>query len=157
MPPIYFQWSYNRYKEHDDTIFSATKCYFSMLSPPLALHFCQWWIRVCMLPSQESAPAKVTHCFTTARMALLQGKWCSHSSSFLGPNRWKPKGTTTGQWCIYSVYSGCGGTVRTRLAVCSMIFKLVQGLESLCWKRKAVLFSGLTLEVWAFSFVSITM
>jgi len=43
MPPIYFHWNYNRYKEHNNTIwqgkFSATEDYFSTQSPPLAMHF----------------------------------------------------------------------------------------------------------------------
>ena len=50
MHPIYFYRNYNRYKEGNNTTwyrnFSATKHWFSMQSPPLPLHFYQWWTRV---------------------------------------------------------------------------------------------------------------
>jgi len=51
-------------------------------------------------------------------------------------------------------YSGCDRAVQSKLAMCSMVFKLVWGLALLCCKRKVFIFSGLTLEVWAFSLVS---
>ena len=53
-------------------------------------------------------------------------------------------------------YNGCGTKVQPRLAVCSIVFKLVWGLSLLCWNRNVV-FSGLTLEAWAFSLVSIVI
>jgi len=72
---------------------------------------------------------------------------CPHSLSFVIPNRWKSEGDKS------RLYSGCGRTVQPRLVMCFMVFELVWDLEILCFKRKAV-FSGLTLDVWAFSFTS---
>jgi len=40
--------------------------------------------------------------------------------------------------------------------MCSMVFKLVWGLVLSCYKRK-VFFSGLTVEIQAFSLVNIAM
>jgi len=54
-------------------------------------------------------------------------------------------------------YSGCGRTVQLRLAICSMVFKVIQGLALLCCKTKVVLFTGLTLEVRVFNSVSIVI
>ena len=79
---------------------------------------------------------------------LLLGKCCPCSSSFIGLNRWKSEGTKSG------LYSGCGTTVWPRLTVCSTVFKLVWGLALSCCKRKVVFFSGLALEIQAFSLAS---
>ena len=54
------------------------------------------------------------------------------------------------------LYSGCDRTVQPRLSTCSTAFKLVWGLALSCGKRK-VAFSVMTLEVQAFSLVSITV
>ena len=53
------------------------------------------------------------------------------------------------------LYGGCDRTVQLRLALCFTVFKLAWGLV-LCCKRKVV-FSGLTLEVWAFSLGTVMM
>ena len=47
-------------------------------------------------------------------------------------------------------------TVQPRLTMCTTVFKLVWGLALLCYKRK-VFFSGLTVEIQAFSLVNIAM
>jgi len=53
---------------------------------------------------------------------------------------------------IQTLYGGNDRTVQTRLAECSTVFKHIWVLALSCCKRKVVFFSGLTLEVWAFSF-----
>ena len=52
---------------------------------------------------------------------------------------------------------GCGTTVQPRLTMCSTVFKLVWGLALSCCKRKVFFFSGLPLEIRAFSLVSVVM
>ena len=91
----------------------------------------------------------MTRCFTAAMMALLLGKCCPCSSSFIGQNRWKSEGTNSG------LCSGCSRTVHPRLALCFMIFRLGWGLALSC--KKNVVLPGLTLEVWAFSLISVKM
>ena len=82
---------------------------------PLLMHFCQQWTRACMPHSKKSVPAEVTHSFTAATMALLLGKCCPCSPSFIGLNRWKSKSTRS------RLYGECGRTVQPRLAVCSSL------------------------------------
>ena len=55
------------------------------------------------------------------------------------------------------LFGGCGRTVQSRLATCSFIFKLVQGLALSYCRRKAVFFTGLAVEVWDFSSVGVMM
>jgi len=94
---------------------------------------------------------EVTHCSTAAVMVRLLGKCCLHSPSFISPNRWKSEDAKSG------LDGGCGWTVQQRLAMCSMVFKQVRCLMLSCCKRKFVFFSGLKLEVRAFSLVSTIM
>ena len=54
-------------------------------------------------------------------------------------------------------YAECRWTGQPRMAVCSMVFKLTWVLVLSYCKRKIVIFSGLTLEVQAFSLVSVVM
>ena len=58
---------------------------------------------------------------------------------------------------IFRLYCGCTRRVQLRLAMCSMIFKVIWGLALSCCRRKVVVFSGLTLEDWAFSTISVMM
>jgi len=147
-PPIYFRGNHKRYKEHKKTIwkrkFSAAKHYFSTLSPPVPMHFCQQWTRACMPCLLKSAPAEVTHCFTAATMASLLRKCCLCSPSLISSNRCTKPG----------LFSGYGSTVQPKWAMCSMILKLVWDRALWCCKRVALLFSGLLLEGQAFSLVS---
>jgi len=84
---------------------------------------------------------EVTHCFIAALMALLVGKCCPCSPNFISLIKLKSESSKS------RLYSACGRTVQPRLAVCSMVFKLVGGLALSYCKRNAVLFSGPTLEV----------
>jgi len=54
-------------------------------------------------------------------------------------------------------HGGCGSTIQPSLAVCSAILKLAWGLVLLCCMSKVVIFPGLTLQVRAFSLVSIVI
>ena len=56
----------------------------------------------------------VTYSFTAVVIVSFLGKCCPCSPSFIGPNRWKSR-----------QFSGWGRTVQPRLAMCSMVFKLV--------------------------------
>lgn len=86
------------------------------------------------------------NCFTAVMTVSLLEKWCPCSLSFIGPNRSKSEGTKSG------LYGRCGKTVHPRLAMSITVTKLVWSLALLYCKGKAVFFSGLTLEVWAFQF-----
>ena len=92
---------------------------------------------------------EVAHSFTDVKMAVMFGRY-PFSPSFIGLNRWKLK-------CAKSYHSGrYGRIVQPRLAMGSTVFKLVWGLVLLCCERKVASF-GLTLEVQAFSSVSVMM
>lgn len=86
----------------------------------------------------------------TAAMTVLQGKCYPHSPCVIAPNKWKPEGAKS------RLCGGCGRTVQPRLATCSIVFKQVWGMVLLYCKRKVV-FSNLTLEIWAFSLVNVTV
>lgn len=90
-----------------------------------------------MLCTKNSAQADVTHCFTAVTVASLLGKCCLR-----GPSEQMEVGRHQ-----FQLYGGCGGTVQPRLTMCSMVFKLVQGLALLDCERNVVVFSGLTLLV----------
>jgi len=80
-----FHRNYNRYKEHNNTIwwnkFSARK--------PLSMHYCQWWTRACVPCLQKSSPVRVTHCcychcwnsLSTTSMRSLLFNFHQHSPS----------------------------------------------------------------------------
>ena len=104
----------------------------------LSMNFQREWTTVFM---PYSAPTQVTHYFTAAMTASLLEKWCPRSLSFIRPNRWNSEGAKT------ELCSGCGKIVQPRLALCSMLFKLVWGLALLRGKRKFVAFSGLTVSL----------
>lgn len=99
----------------------------------------------------KSAAAEVTHCFTAAVTILLPRKCCPNRPFSIGLRRCKSEGVKS------RIYGGCCRTVQTRLAMRYMVLKLVWGLVLSCCKRKAVYFSGPTLEVQAFSSVSDTI
>ena len=83
----------------------------------------------------------MTTCFKAAMMALLLGKCCPQSPSCIGPERWKSEDIKS------RLYDGCTRVCKNsipRLAMYSMVFKLIWGLASSCYKIKFVLFSGLT-------------
>ena len=61
---------------------------FSVQSPPLAMHFHQWWTRACMLCLSKSS-ADVTHCFTAAITASLL-KHTTHRLAVLTSTVWSP-------------------------------------------------------------------
>ena len=75
----------------------------------------------------------MTHCFIAAMMAQLLGKCFRHSPLFIGVNRWKSEGTKSG------LYYECGRTVHSRLAVCSMVFKLIWSLVLSCCKKDCLI------------------
>jgi len=83
----------------------------------------------------------MTHSFRVAMMTSLLANCSPHSPSFIDPRKWKSESARS------ELYSGYGRTVQSRLAVCSMVFKLVWDLVLLCCKIKfVVFFSDLTLE-----------
>ena len=81
--------------------------------------------------------------------SLTAANSCPGSPPFISLNRQNSEGMKS------RLYSGCGWTIQTRLAVCSTVFK--QGPHLSCCKRKDAFFSGLTFEVPAFSLVSVRM
>lgn len=70
-------------------------------------------------------------------MASLLGKCCPQSPSFSGPHRSKSEGTRS------TLYGECDSTVQPRLAMCSVVLKLVWVLVFLYCKKRVVIFSGL--------------
>ena len=88
--------------------------------------------------SYKSASAEVAYSFTATITVLLLGKHCSHSSSLNSPNIWKSE-VAKSRLC-----GGCVRTVQPRLAMSSMVFKLVWDLVLSCCKRKVVCFSDLS-------------
>jgi len=89
--------------------------------------------------------------FHSSYNGVAARKMLSMQSIFHRPEQMKSEGAKSG------LYGGCGKTVHPRLAMCSTVFKLVWGLALLGCKRKVVFFSGLTLEIRAFSLVSFPM
>lgn len=99
----------------------------------------------------KSAPAEMTQCFTAGVTVLLLGKYCTHSAPFSSLNRWKLEGPE------YGLYSGSGRRVQPGLCSTLLVFNPVWNLALPCGKRKSVFCSDVTLEVWAFSSVDITI
>jgi len=65
--------------------------------------------------------------------ASLLGKHCPHSPPFIRLEKRKLEGTKSG---------GCSRTVQPRMAVCSMVMKLLWSLVLSYCKRKIIFFSG---------------
>ena len=100
---------------------------------------------------EHSAALEVSKCLMAAVMTSLLGKCCPYSRFFIGPKRQKSEDAKAG------LYGGYDRAPQPRLAMCSMVFKLVWCVVLSCCKRKVVFFSGLTLEVRAFSLVTVVM
>ena len=153
MPPISFRGSY-RDKQHNNATwqskFSAIKHYFSTYPPPLAMHFWQWWAEA---QEPEYCTRKNLHQHKWPTVPQLLWQQCSYrmlpSSPFFDLNKWKSGCAKPGLRGRY------GRTAQPRLAMFAMVFKLVCCLMLSCCKRKVVFFSGLTLDVQAFSSVSV--
>lgn len=105
---------------------------------------------------KKSLHAVLVKVFTSGGEPLFYSYYDSFSAETMFPmqsifhwlKRWKSEAAKSG------LYSGCGRTAQSRSTMCSTVFKLVWDLEIMCCKRKAVIFSGLTLEVQVFSIVS---
>ena len=136
MPPICFHRNYSIYKEHNNTVqqskFSATKHYFSTVTT----------ISSAFSPTMnKSLHAALVKICTTGGDPLFQSCYDGVIASFIISKRWKSEGTKS------ELYGGCHRTVQPRVAVYSMVFKLIWGLVLLCCKRMVVFFSGLALGV----------
>ena len=149
MPPIYFHGNYNKYKEQNNGLVGSAN---SLLQKAIFQHGHHYYL--CIFARDEQEPACHTsktsisrgdtlfHYFTVLAVPLL-GKCCPCSLSFIGLNRWNPKGIKS------RLFSGYGRTVQPRLGMSSTIFKLSWGLVLPSCKRKAVFSSGLTLEAFS--------
>ena len=84
-------------------------------------------------------------------IAFLLGKRCHAVLFFISLSKLKSEGNKSRQ------YGGCGRTVQPRLTMCSMVFKVIQGLVLSCCRRKVVFLADLTLEVEDFGLVSTAM
>ena len=77
MPPIYFHGNDNRHEEHSNTIcyskFSAMKCYFSTLLPPLSNLCTTSWCNTCAQPSGKRLVFHIA--VTTAEMDHPPPHW----------------------------------------------------------------------------------
>jgi len=136
MPPICFHRNYSIYKEHNNTVqqskFSATKHYFSTVTT----------ISSAFSPTMnKSLHAALVKICTTGGDQLFQSCYDGVIASFIISKRWKSEGTKS------ELYGGCHRTVQPRVAMYSMVFKLIWGLVLLCCKRMVVFFSGLALGV----------
>ena len=97
------------------------------------------------MPCTWNLHQEVNHCLTAAMMVPYLGKGCSQSLSSI----WRD---VSQKASILDLV-----TVQPRLTMFSVTFKLVWGMVVSCCRRKVVFFSDLTLEIWAFSLVSVVL
>jgi len=113
------------------------------------MHFHQWWTGAWMLCLYKSAAPEVTHCFTAAMTVTLLGKCCPHNPSFIGPHGWKSEGAKSRL---------CGRCGRQSIQNWQCIPSSSNWYRTWCHcVAREHFFSGLPLEVRAFSSVSIMM